>query len=140
MHRKVSICDWSNRGDIFDSQETSRRRIHYRYHPCVRKFVCIGLRDVARAVETNRAALVVCEQNPLPPILTKLLVPLCRAKAVPLLGVKNLAETLARVLNIPRCLTVALRVNHNRFNQSHTPLESFLVFGTPLAGCCQRRC
>lgn len=70
----------------------------------------VGLKDVMKAVEKNQASIVLCERNPNPLMLTKLLVPLCRKKSIPLLALKNFTSTLTKLLKVPRCLTIALAV------------------------------
>ena len=66
---------------------------------------------MVRAVETGAAAAVVCERKAQPPQLTRLLVPLCRARAVPLLALNDLSRHVGAKLGLPRCLTLALKVS-----------------------------
>ena len=77
---------------------------------CYRADCIVGLRDVLKAIGAGQASLVVCDRNPNPPTLTKLLVPLCQLKEVPLVALKNFTTTVKKLLHIPRCLTLAFKV------------------------------
>ena len=71
------------------------------------------MRDVLKAIEKKQACIVLCEGYPtqIKSMLTKLLIPLCRRHNIPLLPMKNFTSTLTKVLNVPNCLTVALKVS-----------------------------
>lgn len=99
--RKQRRKEWRAAQGPVDNKESLQQRSRWWF----------GLRDVVRAVETGAAAAVVCERKAQPPQLTRLLVPLCRARAVPLLALNDLSRHVGAKLGLPRCLTLALKVS-----------------------------
>lgn len=77
-----------------------------------RSDLLIGFRDVVRAAGKGQTCIVFCEKTPDPPLLTRLLAPLCRNNDIPLFAIKNFSAAVKNLLNIPRCLTMALKVKY----------------------------
>jgi len=86
----------------------------------------VGMRDVLKAIEKKQACIVLCEGYPtqIKSMLTKLLIPLCRRHNIPLLPMKNFTSTLTKVLNVPNCLTVALKT---AVKEAHSPLHQLYL-------------
>ena len=75
-----------------------------------RSDLLLGFRDVVRAAGKGEACLVFCEKTPDPPILTRLLAPLCQSNNIPLIAIKDFSQSVKNLLHVPRCLTMALKV------------------------------
>lgn len=82
----------------------------------------IGFRDVVRAAGKGQTCIVFCEKTPDPPLLTRLLAPLCRNNDIPLFAIKNFSAAVKNLLNIPRCLTMALKLSAR---ETTSPLNEF---------------
>ena len=89
-----------------------------------RSDLLVGFRDVVRAAGKGQASVVFCEKTPDPPLLTRFLAPLCQNNGIPLFAIKNFSTTVKNLLNVPRCLTLALkvmrRVTISNLNNFHT--------------------
>ncbi len=72
----------------------------------------VGFRDVVKAAGNGQACAVFCEKTPDPPMLTRMLAPLCQNNGIPLFAIKNFSTAVKNLLNIPRCLTIALKVTY----------------------------
>ncbi|KAI9562978.1 hypothetical protein GHT06_010434 [Daphnia sinensis] len=82
----------------------------------------IGFRDVVRAAGKGQTCIVFCEKTPDPPLLTRMLAPLCRNNGIPLFAIKNFSAAVKNLLNIPRCLTMALKLSAK---ETTSPLNDF---------------
>lgn len=75
-----------------------------------RSDLLLGFRDVVRAASKGEASVIFCEKTPEPPLLTRFLAPLCHNNKIPLIAIKNFSAAVKHLLNVPRCLTMALKV------------------------------
>ncbi|XP_046448918.1 uncharacterized protein LOC124197470 [Daphnia pulex] len=82
----------------------------------------VGFRDVVKAAGNGQTCAVFCEKTPDPPMLTRMLAPLCQNNGIPLFAIKNFSTAVKNLLNIPRCLTMALKLTAK---DETSPLNAF---------------